>query len=106
MPGSRLSRIPPGGAGSDKNPRPDSPDLVDVWAAAILTSVAERDAQMLGPSAVDALQYAARRLMEMWEDGDGEDGEDGPLAIDPEEGVTPGPASPSGHPVCVPTMFQ
>lgn len=92
---------------SDDITRPDSPDLVDVWAAAILTSVAERDAQMIGPSAVDALQYAARRLMEMWEeDGDGEDGDDGPLAVDPEEGGTPGPASPSGRPVCVPTMFQ
>ena len=68
--------------------------------------MAERDAQMLGSRVVDALQDAARRLMEMWEAGDGQDGEDGPLAIDPEEGVTPGPASPSGHPVCVPTMFQ
>jgi len=78
-----------------------------VWAAAILTFVAERDAQMLGPSAVDALQYAARRLMELWEDGDGEDGDDdGPLVVDPKEGGTPGPASPSGRPVCVPTMFQ
>ena len=71
----------------------EDPELFDMQVIALLMSLAERDGKSLGPSMTTALDHAARRLWEFWNEDEDEGEEGGPLSM------CEGDSSPTPRPV-------
>jgi len=72
------------------------PELADMQAMVLLTSLAEQHGNTFGPTMTAALLLAARRLWEFWNDEDEDADEDGPLSMDAGDDPLSGSSSSPG----------